>query len=99
MPGEERVPPLLRELSPEQWAMWKRHPVTDLIFGRYLPDFRASLERQILEAWLVNGASLAQQEQGKGHLLGAHQMEAMTLDQLRLFYDLDLSDSLKPYRA
>ena len=86
--GTPRLPPLLHELSPEQWNLWKRHPVTALVLERYLPDFRASLERQILEAWLVNNVSLAQQESVKGHLLGAHQRETLTLDHLRSFYDM-----------
>lgn len=69
--------------------MWKRHPVTQLVFERYLPDFRAGLERQVLDGWLVGQVPVAQLDIFKGHLLGAHQMEALTFDALREFYGVN----------
>lgn len=82
-------PPLLDELSPEQWAMWRRHPVTALVLERYLPDFRAELERATLDGWMSGQLTLAHEQQCRGHLLGARQMENLSLELIRVFYGME----------
>lgn len=95
-PQADGIPPLIYELDAQQWAQWKRHPITALVFEHYLPAFRAALERQVLEGWLVNAVPAAQLDVFKGHLLGAHQMEALSLPQLREFYGLNDAAAAAP---
>lgn len=81
------MPPLLRELTPEQWALWKRHPVTALVMERYLPDFRRSMEQQVLHNWLDGHLTLQLEQQARGYILGAYLIEALSLQQVMGFYE------------
>lgn len=87
-PEHDRIPPLMHELSAQQWAQWKQHPITHLLFERYLPDFRAGLERQVLDGWLTGNVPVQQMDIYKGHLLGAHLIETLTFDRLQEFYGI-----------
>ena len=80
------MPQLLRELSPEQWNLWRHHPVTELLLTRYLPEFRRGLERQTLNGWMAGMLSLANEQEARGYLLTAHMIENLSLDHLRVFY-------------
>lgn len=84
--ADQESPTLLWELSPEQWALWRRHPVTALLLDRYLPDMRAALERQVLNAWTSGQLSLNAEQEARGHLLASHMVEGLTLDHVREFY-------------
>ena len=85
--GEE-PPPLLAELAPEQFHQWRRHPVTELLLARYLPDFRHSLERIALNGWEAGTLSLQQEQVIRGHILAAAMLTELTLDGVRQFYGL-----------
>lgn len=80
---------MLDELGPEQFAQWKRHPVTAMVLERYLPDLRTAMERETLDAWLNGNLSLVQEQQVKGTLLGAYLLETLSLDKVRVFYGLE----------
>lgn len=88
-PGQVQVPHLLTELSVEQWALWRRHPVSDLLLARYLPDWRGALERQALDGWIGGKLTLQAEQEARGYLLGAHMIENLALDQVRTFYGLE----------
>lgn len=45
------LPPEIRELSQEQWALWRQHPVTKA-FHRYLRDYRQALIDGHMERFL-----------------------------------------------
>lgn len=90
MDQNQRQPPeILRELTRQQWGEWKRHPVTALVLERYLPDFRRVLSEQTLQGWLDGRATLQHEQQARGHILGAMQMEGLSLDLLLTFYGIE----------
>lgn len=60
-----------------------------MVLGRYLPDFRAALERQALNGWVNGTLSLAAEQEARGYLLTVHLVETLSLDQVRVFYGLD----------
>ena len=82
------APALLAELGPEQWALWRRHPISALLLQHYLPDFRAALEQQAVNGWLSGNLSLNAEQEARGYLLAAHLIESLSLDQVRAFYGL-----------
>lgn len=87
--AEENQPPaLLDELSSQQFAEWRRHPVSKLLLERYLPDYRQALEQELLRNFVGGGLSLPDEQLTRGRLMAAHILENLTLDQIRGFYDL-----------
>jgi len=96
-PDQREVPPLLHELSPEQWNLWRHHPITELLLTRYLPDFRRGLERQTINGWMAGLLSLANEQEARGYLLTAHMIENLSLEHLRVFYGM--APPLRPVRA
>lgn len=89
---QQEVPKLLDELAPEQFAAWRHHPVTKLVFDHYLVDFRANLERGILNSWLAAKLTLQAEQESKGHILASHMVQGLTLDHIRTFYNLSIGD-------
>lgn len=88
-PGQEPVPQELAELSAEQWAIWRRHPVSALVMERYLPAFRRALERQTLDTWLAGKLSLQVEQDARGLIHCAQMIEGLGLDHVRVFYGLE----------
>ena len=84
----EEPPAILAELSPEQFNLWRRHPVSALLLERYLPDFRAALERNALNAWLGGNLSLNAEQEARGYILTTHLLENLHVEQIREFYGL-----------
>ncbi len=56
---------------------------------RYLPDFRAALERQTLNGWTGGSLTLQAEQEARGYLLTLFLIENLSLDQVRVFYGLD----------
>src|SRR5271155_2136315 len=73
------VPQILAELSPQQFQAWRHHPVTRLLLQDYLPAWRASRERQVLNAWLSGNTDLITQQVVRGQLLMARDPEELTV--------------------
>lgn len=88
--NSQTTPPhLLRELTPEQWALWKRHPVTALVFDQYLPHFRELLWAELLGQWLHDNLTLNTEQLKRGMVLMAGQMENLTLGHVRQSFGLE----------
>ena len=82
------APPLLAELTPEQFQLWRRHPVSALLLERFLPDFRRALERDAVGGWLNNRLSLIAEQEVRGRLLAFNEIEQLSLGAMRVFYGL-----------
>lgn len=82
------APELLAELTPQQFQLWLRHPVTELLLQRYFPDFRHTLERMVLNSWEAGTVTLAAENHYKGLILAAATMSDITLDAVRHAYGL-----------
>lgn len=99
--AEEAQPPAeLEELTSQQFAEWRRHPVSKLVMERYLPDFRQALERQFLESFVAGGLSEELKETTRGRLMAAHLVETLNLDVIRDFYGMTptVAASSRPLR-
>ena len=83
------IPPLLAELSAQQFQEWRRHPVSQLLLERYLPDLRRGLEREAWNAFLSNRLSLVAEQELRGRLLTMVELEQLPLAVVRVFYGLD----------
>ena len=83
-----QAPPELAELTPEQWALWRQHPVSQLLLRRYLPDWRGALERQTLTGWVYGRLSLNAEQEARGYLLAINLIEGLGLNQVREFYGI-----------
>ena len=84
-----QVPGELAEVSPNQWALWRNHPLSVIFFRKYLPDFRRALERQTMDRWIGGGLSLAFEQEARGYLLAINLLENGGLDDVRQFYGMD----------
>lgn len=82
------TPHLLSELTPEQWALWKRHPISALVFDQYLPHFRELLIAELLGQFLHDKLSLHGEQSKRGMILMASQMENLSLAGVRIAYGL-----------
>jgi len=91
---QQEVPQILGELAPEQFAAWRHHPVTKLVFDHYLVDFRANLERGILNSWLAAKLTLQAEQESKGYILASHMVQGLTLDKILAFYNMPIGDAV-----
>lgn len=82
------VPQVLAELTAEQWALWRHHPVSALLLERYLPDFKQGLERDTLNAWLAGNLKLTGEADARGILHCIEMIVGLSLDQVRVFYGM-----------
>ena len=88
-PQGRTVPPLLAELTPEQWGLWLRHPVTALLLDRYLPDLRHDIEVEVVYAWANMRMTPEYENQMRAVLAGAQFVEGLSLAKVRGFYGLE----------
>lgn len=79
----------MAELSTDQFNLWRRHPVTELVLDRYLADFSKTLERGVLEAWLMGNLSLQVEQDARGHIHLIRHVQTMRLQALRAFYSVE----------
>ena len=86
--GALEPPAHLAELTPEQFSLWRHHPVTALVLGRFLPDYRTALERILLNLWLAGNLTLSQEQQFRGQLLATEFVGNLDLATLRAFYEI-----------
>ena len=84
------------KLTPEQWALWRRHPISVLVLHHYLPDFRAALERQAMNGWMVGTLTLQAEQEARGYLLTAHMVENLSLEAVRTFYGVEDEKAKRP---
>lgn len=87
-PDQQKAPAALAELTVEQWALWRHHPVSALLLERYMPDFRSALERDTLNAWLAGNLTLQGEQDARGLIHCSQMIENLSLDQVRAFYGL-----------
>lgn len=80
-----KAPEILAELGPEQFALWRRHPVTDLVL-RFLADHAEASKRDMLDAWM-NGALKLQDEQVlRGRVMLVGELADLSLVSIKTFY-------------
>lgn len=63
------LPPLLKELQAEQFALWRHHPVTRLVFDDYLETLAWRIESQVLNSWLGGNLTLNAEQEARGRLI------------------------------
>lgn len=81
-------PHLLSELTPDQWALWKRHPISALVFDQYLPQFREMLIADLVGKFLHDKLTLHGEQAVRGMVLMASQMENLNLGSVRVAFGL-----------
>jgi hypothetical protein len=69
MPQPRPPPHLLTELAPEQFNVWRHHPVTRLVFDDYLEALAFRIEVQVLNGWLSGNLTLDLEQEARGRLL------------------------------
>lgn len=70
MTQQPRQPPhLLMELAPEQFNIWRHHPVTRLVFDDYLDALVWRIETQILNGWISGNLKLLEEGEARGRIL------------------------------
>lgn len=69
MPQPRPPPHLLTELAPEQFNVWRHHPVTRLVFDDYLDGLAFRIEVQVLNSWLAGNLKLLEEGEARGRLL------------------------------
>lgn len=81
-------PPLLLELTPEQFNQWRRHPVSALILEQWLPECQRRSEVDLLNIVMGGNTNPAALSNVRGELLACLLLQTMTLDKIRAAYGL-----------
>ena len=76
---------LLAELNPQQWALWRQHPVSKVLL-RDLGDYGRELRRRVLEDWEAGRLTLAEEQERRGRLGCLSDVLGLSLDDVREFY-------------
>jgi hypothetical protein len=74
------------ELAPEQFSLWRHHPITELILTQYLPHFAHAIEQQVIAGWKAGVLTLQVEQQARGYVMGAELISNVSLAQIRQFY-------------
>lgn len=85
-------------MSAEQFALWKRHPVTELVFSRFLPEWGEALKEETLGVLLIGKLDMEAALERRGRLLIVREMCALSLDGVRNFYGF-VPEPLRPDRS
>ena len=80
-------PPLLAELSPQEFNQWRQHPVTRL-FHQFLADYQAALQDKLLASWRAGKLTLSAEGEARGRVLACEEMRENRLDDVRALYGL-----------
>jgi hypothetical protein len=59
------------------------------VLNRYLADLRHDIEAQVLAAWANLRMTPEWEQQQRGALIGAQFLQALSLEQVRVFYGLE----------
>lgn len=83
-----QIPPLVQELSPQQFQQWRHHPVTHMLLQEYLPQWVEARKQQVIDAWLNGNQDLPSQNVVRGQIMAYLAISTMTLADIRHFYGL-----------
>lgn len=67
------------------WGAWRNSPVT-LAFRKFLTDYADQLEANHLERWRSGSMDLAEENESRGRVAAAREMEGLQFEDLVLFY-------------
>lgn len=81
-------PPGLEELTQEQFALWRQHPVSALLLRHFLPDYRKGMIGATVANWVAGRLSLNAEQEARGYILTLDLFETLTVDKIRTFYGL-----------
>jgi hypothetical protein len=86
------VPHLIQELSPDQFGLWRRHPVTELVLDQWIDDFLATMETGIMQAWLAGTLSLQVEQDARGYIHSLRHLQRLKLADLCAFWGVQPED-------
>jgi hypothetical protein len=78
----------LKELTPQQWAQWRHHPVSK-VFLRYLADYRRALLADMLAAWESGTITLSNEHDKRGRASVCAEMGDLSLESVMSFYGME----------
>ena len=84
----------LRELTPQQFQLWRHHPVSQAVL-RFLADWARELRRDVLERW-ESGTGLADEHEARGRVLMLREVGELDIGVMREFYAEALGDVVWP---
>lgn len=91
---ETETPALMLELTADQFGLWRRHPVTELVLDRYFNDFLATLEHGVISSWLAGNLSLQVEQDARGYIHALRHIQALRLGELRQFWSVQPSETV-----
>lgn len=80
---------LALELSAEQFALWRQHPVSKLVFDAYLRDYADRYLRMVTDAWLSGALTLSDENVKRGQIQTFQELIEVRLQHLRSFYGIE----------
>ena len=92
-PGQEMVPQELEELTAEQWALWRHHPVSALVLA-FLRDRAGTLEREMLGRWKAGQCRLSDEMEARGRVMELQEVADLSLDAMRTFYGVGAPEAV-----
>jgi hypothetical protein len=75
-------------ITPEQYNLWKNHPVT-LAMMEYYGDFAKSLTEHLLKQWLGDTLKLSEEHEIRGRVNTLEEMINQPYHVMRQFYGLE----------
>lgn len=79
---------ILAEASPEQWAQWRHHPMTRLLFG-YLASYRDQVTQTMLHEWRRGSLKLTTEDAARGRLEAVDEVIGLRFDAIDTFFGVE----------
>lgn len=79
---------LARELTEQQFQLWRHQPISRLLF-RFLADRQEALGRNMLERWMARSLKLVDEEEARGRALESEEVRSISLATIRNFYGIE----------
>lgn len=80
---------LALELAPEQFALWRQHPVSRLVFDAFMRDYADRFLRIVTDAWLSGGLNLSDENVKRGQIMAMRELIELRLHNIRNFYGIE----------
>lgn len=79
------APQLLAEITDQQFALWRHHPVSAVVL-QYLDDLSAAIAKDMLARWQTGALSLVHEQEVRGRMVAYAELASIDAARLREFY-------------
>ena len=77
-----------KDITPAQFAAWRQHPVTAVMF-QFMRDYATLIEKKMIHDWRVGHVKLSDETEARGRVLAFSEITTLEWKSVQAFYDIE----------